>query len=135
MATTLVDWNRRATPGRMPRTPIGQLQMPTFRIFFSAFMAASLAGCATPGKPTASKLTHKTPAQFAACVMPKWRALAPLANQKSIAHGYRLTAPSAVASDDVLEVVDVRDGSRATFYKGSFLSGDKLRLAARECLD
>lgn len=135
MATTLVDWNRRATPGRMLRTPIGQLQMPTFRIFCCAFVAASVAGCATPGKPTASKLTHKTPVQYAACVMPKWQALAPLATQKSIAHGYRLTAPSAVASDDVLEVVDARDGSRATFYKGSFLSGDKLRQAARECLD
>ncbi|SPO55455.1 protein of unknown function [Pseudomonas sp. JV551A1] len=28
-----------------------------------------------------------------------------------------------------------REGSRATFYKGSFLSGDNLRQAARECLD
>jgi hypothetical protein len=61
--------------------------------------------------------------------------LAPQATQKSIAHGYRLTASSAVASDDVLDVVDAREGSRATFYKGSFLSGDKLRQAAKECLD
>ncbi|WP_085273401.1 MULTISPECIES: hypothetical protein [unclassified Pseudomonas] len=119
----------------MPRIPNGQLQMPTFRIFVCTLLTASLAGCATPGNPTASKLTSKTPAQYAACVMPKWQALAPLANQKSIAHGYRLTAPSAVASDDVLEVVESRDGSRATFYKGSFLSGDKLRHAARECLE
>ncbi|MNJ01573.1 hypothetical protein D3C73_1612500 [compost metagenome] len=67
--------------------------------------------------------------------MPKWQALAPLTTQKSISHGYRLTAPSAVTSDEVLEVLESGEGSRATFYKGSFLSGNKLRLAARECLD
>ena len=118
----------------MQRIPDGQLQMPTFRIFLASALVATLVGCATPGKPTASNLTKKSPQQYSACVLPKWQALAPLANQKSIAHGYRLTAPSAVASDDVLEVVESRDGSRATFYKGSFLSGDKLRQAARECL-
>ena len=119
----------------MPHILDGQLQMSTFRIFLAAVLVTGLAGCATPGKPTASKLTHKSPQQYAACVLPKWQALAPQATQKSIAHGYRLTAPSAVASDDVLDVVDSREGSRATFYKGSFLSGDKLRQAARECLD
>jgi len=98
-------------------------------------MAAALAGCATPGQPTGSKLTHKTPEVYAACVLPKWQAMAPQTTQKSISNGYRITAPSAVASDDVLEVVKYRDGSRATFYKGSFLSTDSLRKAARECLD
>jgi len=111
------------------------LQMPIFRILFSAALVVSLAGCANPGKPTASKLTHKSPQDYAACVLPKWQALAPLTTQKSISHGYRLTAPSAVTSDEILEVVENREGSRATFYKGSFLSGDKLRQAARECLD
>lgn len=119
----------------MPRILNGQLQMPTFRIVLASLLVASLAGCATPGKPTASKLTDKKPEQYAACVLPTWQALAPLATQKSIAHGYRLTAPSAVASDDVLDVVEYHDGSRVTFYKGSFLSGDKLRQAARECLE
>ncbi|MGO3987356.1 hypothetical protein ABI582_23640 [Pseudomonas sp. SAS7] len=119
----------------MQRIPDGQLQMPTFRIFLASTLVATLVGCATPGKPTASKLTKKTPQQYAACVLPKWQVLAPQATQKSIAHGYRLTASSAVASDDVLDVVDAREGSRATFYKGSFLSGDKLRQAAKECLD
>ncbi|MGE8370835.1 MAG: hypothetical protein ACN6PC_05210 [Pseudomonas putida] len=119
----------------MQRIPDGQLQMSTFRIFIASALVASLVGCATPGKPTASKLTQKTPQAYAACVLPKWQVLAPQASQKSIAHGYRLTASSAVTSDDVLDVVDSRDGSRATFYKGSFLSGDKLRQAARECLD
>jgi len=114
---------------------VSQLQMPTFRIIFCSALALSLTGCANPGKPTASKLTHKSPAVYAACVLPKWQALAPQTTQKSISHGYRLTASSAVTSDEVLEVVEQRDGSRATFYKGSFLSGDKLRLAARECLD
>ncbi|MFJ4067834.1 hypothetical protein ACIPW4_21395 [Pseudomonas sp. NPDC089996] len=109
--------------------------MPTFRILLCAALAASLAGCANPGKPTASKLTAKSPADYAACVLPKWQALSPQTTQKSINHGYRLTAPSAVTSDEVLEVVEYRDGSRATFYKGSFLSSDKLRMAARECLE
>ncbi|WP_054912359.1 hypothetical protein [Pseudomonas sp. NBRC 111127] len=112
-----------------------QLQMHTFRISISSLLIAGLAGCATPGKPTASKLSSKTPQEYAACVLPKWQAVAPQATQKSIAHGYRLTASSAVASDDVLEVIDSGEGSRATFYKGSFLSGDKLRQAAKECLD
>ncbi|MEN5300901.1 MULTISPECIES: hypothetical protein [unclassified Pseudomonas] len=109
--------------------------MPTFRILFCAALAASLAACANPGKPTASKLTSKSPDVYAACVLPKWQALSPQTTQKSISHGYRLTAPSAVTSDEVLEVVEYHDGSRATFYKGSFLSSDKLRLAARECLE
>ncbi|MFJ4384745.1 hypothetical protein ACIP02_10390 [Pseudomonas sp. NPDC089408] len=118
----------------MQRIPTGQLKMPTFRILIVSALVTSLAGCATPGNPTASKLTQKTPQEYAACVLPKWQAVAPQATQKSIAHGYRLTASSAVASDDVLDVVDSREGSRATFYKGSFLSGDKLRQAAKECL-
>ncbi|WP_205300465.1 hypothetical protein [Pantoea sp. Ap-967] len=113
----------------------GLLQMPILRIFFYAVFAASLAACANPGKPTASKETAKSPSEYAACVLPKWQAIAPQTTQKSIAHGYRLTAPSAVTSDVVLEVVEFHKGSRATFYRGSFLSGDTLRMAARECLD
>ena len=109
--------------------------MPIFRIISCSVLVAVIAGCATPGKPTGSKTTHKTPEVYAACVMPKWQAVAPQTTQKSIAHGYRITAPSSVTSDEVLEVVANREGSRATFYKGSFLSSDKLRMAARECLD
>ncbi|WP_194788463.1 hypothetical protein [Pseudomonas sp. UFMG81] len=109
--------------------------MPKLPIFIGLLMVAALAGCASPGQPTGSKLTSKSPDAYAACVLPKWQALAPLATQKSISNGYRLTAPSAVASDDVLEVVKSGDGSRATFYKGSFLTTDQLRKAARECLD
>jgi len=120
---------------KMHPVHLGQLQMPTLRILFCSVLVVGLAGCANPGKPTASKLTNKSPDVYAACVLPKWQALAPLTTQKSISHGYRLTAPSAVASDEVLEVVESRNGSRATFYKGSFLSGNKLRQAARECVD
>ncbi|WP_075226638.1 hypothetical protein [Pseudomonas alkylphenolica] len=109
--------------------------MPNFRILICSTLAASLIGCASPGNPTGSKLTDKTPEEYAACVLPKWLAVAPHAWQKSITNGYRITAPSAVTSDEVLEVVEYHDGSRATFYKGSFLSGDKLRQVARECLD
>ncbi|MCY1433270.1 hypothetical protein D9M71_492930 [compost metagenome] len=109
--------------------------MPTFRILVCLLLVANIAGCASPGKPTASKTTKKSPEEYAACVLPKWQALAPLSSQKSIANGYRITAPSAVASDEVLEVVEYQDGSRATFYKGSFLSGNKLRQEARDCLE
>nr|WP_201215398.1 hypothetical protein [Pseudomonas sp. S32] len=119
----------------MRQTSRGLLYMPIFRNALFGALVLALAGCATPGKPTASKLTGKSPQQYAACVMPKWQALTPNATQKSIPHGVRMTAPSAVATDDVLEVIESGDGSRATFYKGSFLSGDKLRQAARECLD
>lgn len=109
--------------------------MPIFRILSCSVLIAAIAGCATPGKPTGSKTTHKSPEAYAACVMPKWQAVAPQTTQKSISHGYRITAPSSVTSDEVLEVVAYHEGSRATFYKGSFLSSDKLRMAARECLD
>ncbi|MGK8290245.1 MULTISPECIES: hypothetical protein [Pseudomonas] len=109
--------------------------MPLLRILFCSVLVAGLAGCANPGKPTASKLTKKSPSDYAACVLPKWQALSPQTTQKSISHGYRLTAPSAVTSDVVLEVVEYHDGSRATFYKGSFLTGDKLRQVARDCLE
>ncbi|MDD2050550.1 hypothetical protein [Pseudomonas putida] len=109
--------------------------MPIFRILVCSLLVANLAGCASPGNPTGSKLTSKTPEEYADCVLPRWQALAPLSTQKSISHGYRLIAPSAVASDEVLEVVEYQDGSRATFYKGSFLSSDKLRQVARDCLD
>lgn len=104
-------------------------------LYVVAALCVVLMGCASPGKPTASKLTSKTPQQYAACVMPQWQALAPNSTQKSIPHGVRMTAPSAVTTDDVLEVIESGEGSRATFYKGSFLSGDKLRVAARECLE
>ncbi|AXM94746.1 hypothetical protein ACU5P1_11970 [Pseudomonas plecoglossicida] len=119
----------------MPHVPIGLLQMHNLRILFCSALAVSLVGCANPGKPTASKVTDKTPSEYVACLLPKWQAVAPLTTQKSISHGYRLTAPSAVTSDEVLEVVEYRKGSRATFYKGSFLSSDKLRQAARDCLE
>ncbi|WP_313713164.1 hypothetical protein [Pseudomonas sp.] len=109
--------------------------MPTVRILLCSVLAATLAACANPSKPTASKLTAKSPEDYAACVLPKWQALSPQTTQKSINHGYRLTAPSAVTSDEVLEVVEYHEGSRATFYKGSFLSSDKLRMAAKECLE
>ncbi|MCO7519136.1 MULTISPECIES: hypothetical protein [unclassified Pseudomonas] len=109
--------------------------MPIFRILICSAMLASLAGCATPGEPTGSKLTRKTPEAYAACVLPKWQALAPQTTQKSISNGYRITASSSVTSDDVLEVVKSHDGSRATFYKGSFLSTNHLRQAAKACLD
>ncbi|QXI40938.1 hypothetical protein [Pseudomonas xantholysinigenes] len=109
--------------------------MTIIRTLSCLLVLAALAGCATPGEPTGSKLISKTPEDYAACVLPKWQALAPLTTQKSISNGYRITAPSAVASDEVLEVVKYRDGSRATFYKGSFLSSDNLRQAARACLD
>lgn len=105
------------------------------RILVCSLLVASLSGCASPGNPTGSKLTSKTPQEYADCVMPRWKALAPLSSQKSITHGYRITAPSAVTSDDVLDVVEYHDGSRATFYKGSFLSSNKLRQEARNCLD
>jgi len=75
-----------------------QLQMHTFRIFISSLLIAGLAGCATPGKPTASKLTSKTPQEYAACVLPKWQAVAPQATQKSIAHGYRFLRGCGPAS-------------------------------------
>ncbi|MCL8305210.1 MULTISPECIES: hypothetical protein [Pseudomonas] len=109
--------------------------MPRFPILICSTVFVALAGCASPGQPTGSKLTSKTPEAYAACVLPKWQAMAPLTTQKSISNGYRITAPSAVTSDDVLEVVKYHEGSRATFYKGSFLSTDKMRTAARECLD
>ncbi len=114
---------------------MGQMQMPMFRIVLSGAVALSLVGCANPGKPTASKLTVKSPSEYTACVLPKWQALSPQTTKKSINHGYRITAPSAIASDEVLEVIESKEGSRATFYKGSFLSTNKLRVAARECLD
>jgi len=109
--------------------------MPRLHILISSLVVVALAGCATPGKPTGSKLTTKTPEAYAACVLPKWQKIAPLTTQKSISNGYRIIAPSAVASDEVLEVVKYQEGSRATFYKGSFLSTDNLRRAARECLE
>ncbi|MBH3426191.1 hypothetical protein [Pseudomonas alkylphenolica] len=108
--------------------------MPTYRILLLCALVANLAACASPGNPTGSKETAKTPEEYAACVLPRWQAIAPQTTQKSISKGYRIIAPSAVASDEVLEVVEYKEGSRATFYKGSFLSGDKLRQVARDCL-
>ncbi|MDZ3992229.1 hypothetical protein [Pseudomonas sp. Teo4] len=109
--------------------------MHTFRLLFPFALAATLAACASPSAPTGSKTTKKSPEDYAACVLPKWQAIAPLTVQKSINNGYRLTVPSALASDEVLEVVKHHDGSLATFYKGGFFAGDKLRQAARDCLD
>ena len=108
--------------------------MPTLHAFICFLLVASLASCASPGKPTGSQMTNKTPEEYAACVLPKWQELAPQTTQKSISSGYRIVAPSAVASDEVLDILKSHEGSHAVFYRGSFFRDDKLRHAARECL-
>ena len=110
------------------------------RKLFGGMAVAMLAGCSlpasvVPGEPNVSKYSEKAPKDYAACILPKWQHEIPKSTQLSISNGYRITAPSIITADEILDIVKSKDGSRVSLYQGPpWAKSGALRQAVRDCL-
>jgi hypothetical protein len=110
------------------------------RMLMGGVGLALLAGCSlptslVPGEPNVSKYSEKTPKELAACVLPEWQKEVSHTTQISISNGYRITAPSIVTADEVLDIVKYKDGSRVSLYQGPpWAKSSALRKGVRDCL-
>jgi len=110
------------------------------RTAIGAVAIALLAGCSlpaslVPGEPNLSKLTAKTPKDYAACVLPGWQQEIPRTTQVDIANGYRITAPSVITADEILDIVKSKGGSRVSLYQGPpWAKSGALNKVVRDCL-
>jgi hypothetical protein len=53
----------------------------------------------------------------------------------AISNGYRLTAPSIITADEILDIVKSKDGSRVSLYQGPpWAKSAAMRQAVRDCL-
>jgi hypothetical protein len=112
----------------------------TMRMWIGGLALAMLAGCSlpaslVPGEPNLSKVSAKAPKDYAACVLPLWQHDVPKTTQTSISNGYRITAPSVITADEILDVVKYKDGSRVSLYQGPpWAKSASLRKSLRDCL-
>ncbi|TWC56513.1 hypothetical protein FBY04_10788 [Pseudomonas sp. SJZ080] len=110
------------------------------RTLMAGVVVALLAGCSlpasvVPGEPNVSKYSEKTPKEYAACVLPAWQKEIPASAQTGISNGYRITAPSIITADEIVDIVKSRDGSRVSLYQGPpWAKSGALREAVRDCL-
>ncbi|RON61349.1 hypothetical protein BK669_17800 [Pseudomonas fluorescens] len=110
------------------------------RIWIGGLALAMLAGCSlpaslVPGEPNISKTSAKTPKDYAACVLPLWQQDVAKTSQTSISNGYRITAPSVITADEILDIVKYKDGSRVSLYQGPpWAKSGSLRKSVRDCL-
>lgn len=105
-------------------------------VFASAALIACslLAGCATaPNEPTLTLETSKSPEQFAACVVPKLQghSMSPILSQPQ--RHYRITVPSTVAADNVIEAYKASTGGKIFVYERSLMASGFGRVA-KECV-
>jgi hypothetical protein len=53
----------------------------------------------------------------------------------SISNGYRITAPSIITADEILDIVKYKDGSKVSLYQGPpWAKSGSLRQSVRDCL-
>jgi hypothetical protein len=110
------------------------------RMLIGGLGAALLAGCSlpasvVPGEPNVSKYSEKPPKEYAACVLPAWQQVVSNSTQAGISNGYRITAPSIITADEILDIVKSKDGSRVSLYQGPpWAKSGALRQAVRDCL-
>ena len=110
------------------------------RMLMGGVVMALLAGCSlpaslVPGEPNYNKPSDKIPKELAACVLPAWQKEIPKTTQTSISNGYRITAPSIITADEVLDIVKYKDGSRVSLYQGPpWAKSAAMRQAVRDCL-
>ncbi|MDI3273438.1 hypothetical protein ACYZT3_12440 [Pseudomonas sp. MDT1-16] len=101
---------------------------------------ALLAGCSlpaslVPGEPNVSKYSNKAPKDYAACVLPAWQQEIPNTTQSAISNGYRLTAPSIITVDEIVDIVKSKEGSHVSLYQGPpWAKSGALRKTVRDCL-
>lgn len=110
------------------------------RMVMGGALLALLAGCSlpasvVPGEPNVSKYSEKPPKDLAGCVFPEWQKEISHSTQASISNGYRITAPSIITADEVLDIVKYKEGSRVSLYQGPpWAKSGALRKAVRDCL-
>lgn len=110
------------------------------RMLIGGVVLALLTGCSlpaslVPGEPNVSKYSEKPPKELAACVLPAWQKQISGTTQTSISNGYRITAPSIITADEILDIVKSKDGSRASLYQGPpWAKSAALRQALRDCI-
>lgn len=94
-----------------------------------------VAGVAGTGRAECQQEQREDAKEYAACVLPAWQKEVSNTTQVSISNGYRITAPSVITADEVLDIVKYKDGSRISLYQGPpwAKSGD-LRKIVRDCL-
>ncbi|MFJ7142895.1 hypothetical protein [Pseudomonas protegens] len=98
-----------------------------------------LAGCATsPNDPTLVMQTHKTPAEYAECVVPKLQSRAQTASVSQSQRGYRIVVTSKVAADNVLEAYKAPNGGKVFLYERHLLASSftpsSFEQTAQDCL-
>ena len=112
----------------------------TMRIWIGSLALTLLAGCSlpaslVPGEPNISKTSTKSPKDYAACLLPLWQKDVAKTSQTSISNGYRITAPSIITADEILDIVKYKDGSRVSLYQGPpWAKSGSLRQSVRDCL-
>jgi hypothetical protein len=95
----------------------------------------SLPASVVPGEPNVSKYSEKAPKEVAECVFPAWQKESSNTTQTSISNGYRITAPSIITADEILDIVKSKDGSRVSLYQGPpWAKSAALRKSVRDCL-
>ena len=110
------------------------------RMLMGGVALALLGGCSlpaslVPGEPNFSKHSEKTPKEYAACVLPAWQTEVSNTTQISISNGYRITAPSVITADEVLDIVKHKDGSRVSLYQGPpWAKSEAMRKSVKACL-
>lgn len=110
------------------------------RMWMGGVVLALLAGCSlpaslVPGEPNMGKYSDKPPKELAACVLPLWQQEVSHTTQASISNGYRITAPSIITADEILDIVKYKDGSRVSLYQGPpWAKSGAMRKAVRDCL-
>ncbi|WP_166215989.1 hypothetical protein [Pseudomonas atagonensis] len=103
------------------------------------FAALLLAGCASaPNTPSLTLQTHKTPAQYADCVVPKLQGSALNPSVSQTQRSYRIVVPSKISADNVLEAYKAGSGGKVFVYERHLLASNLLpssfERAAQECL-
>jgi hypothetical protein len=115
-------------------------QEHSMRIWIGSLALTLLAGCSlpaslVPGEPNISKTSDKSPKDYAACLLPLWQKDVAKTSQTSISNGYRITAPSIITADEILDIVKYKDGSRVSLYQGPpWAKSGSLRQSVRDCL-
>lgn len=110
------------------------------RVWIGGLALAMLAGCSlptslVPGEPNVRKTSSKAPKDYAACVLPLWQKDVAKTSQTSISNGYRITAPSIITADEILDIVKYKDGSSVSLYQGPpWAKSGSLRQSVRDCL-
>lgn len=98
-----------------------------------------LSGCASaPNDPTLTLQTHKAPAEYAHCVLPKLQDDSLKTTVSETQRSYRIVVSSKVAADDVLEAYKASTGGKVFLYERTLLAStfgpSRLERAAQECL-